>query len=377
MSQSHYDADQLLAFLPMAMESRPLSDALISWASGHIATFDSSYEVTALEARSKALTTLAKDISSHSDDFTYHETNTAACLVLLTAEVSLGYHTQWYRHMQGAGQMIMSASCEGPGKQTIHGPATLKGSSEGQWLLRNFAYHDILGSVTLGTRPLIRGNYLEGITVVEDTYLGVGSEILTFISEISFVDVPCYTDVHIGIPYEDQTAADGPWETFLSIKRRLQRWRCRPGATSALAAAAYSYRSAALIYLYRQMRKHKQAFDPFYPSLQVWHEPENLQDQITQEVANTLLHVSNVPLNGLPECSLLFPLFLAGGEAIEGDDIDTIRTRLKRTHEFRRFGNIVRALEVLEEVWRRRGDGLGGYDWEHLLASQGVDLLLT
>lgn len=112
------------------------------------------------------------------------------------------------------------------------------------------------------------------------------------------------------------------------------------------------YRSAALIYLYRQMRKHKQVFNPLYPSLQVWHEPENLEGQITQEVANTLLHVSNVPLNGLPECSLLFPLFLAGGEAMEDDDIDTIRTRLIRIHEIQ----ILAISYVLWKSLKKSGD---------------------
>lgn len=371
----------------MAMESPALADALVAWASGHLSTVDHSYRITALEARSAALCALVKAISYASDDISCHETNTATCLVLLTSEVCLGYRTGWYNHLVGAKNIIMSARAPtGRGKQVLHGPEAFKKSPEGQWVLRNFAYHDILGSVTLGTNPLISGSYLEGITDVVDTYLGVASQILIFISDISCLDLTPTTahDHHIRRhAYTDQDIISSQ-KSFSVIEHKLQYWRCQADTTPALAAVAYAYRSAALIYLYRWMRSRLRDYHAFD------HSSSTLQDEmictlhakIRTEVSSTLGHISNVPVNGIPESALLFPLFLAGGEATDSSHIEMVRGRLRLILEKRHFQNVLRALEVLEEVWDRRQSSPdqeqnSDVDWKDILSRQGGGLLLT
>lgn len=80
----------------------------------------------------------------------------------------------------------------------------------------------------------------------------------------------------------------------------------------------------------------------------------SLHSNIQTEVTSTLQFVGRIPLSGFPEAALLFPLFLIGGEATDPLHIDLVRTRLRLMLEKRHFHNILRALEVLERVWKCR-----------------------
>jgi transcriptional activator protein UGA3 len=79
----------------------------------------------------------------------------------------------------------------------------------------------------------------------------------------------------------------------------------------------------------------------------------------------------------MPESPLLFPLFIAGGEALQPAQMETVRNRLKHTLGQRRFLNIATALEVLEELWRRRGREEPELDWADIHDRSGKQLLLT
>lgn len=361
-------------FLPMAVESPALADALIAWSSGHLSVYDSAYHITALEARATSLRALAKALTSK--DIAIRETNAAASLVLLTSEVCLGDHTKWYNHLIGVQQIIeFSQSPVSVDGLVLCGSEALKQSPEGQWVLRNFAYHDILGSVTLRKPPLIPGHYLEEITDVVDTYLGVGSEILIFISEIS-----CHYTSSLAHGYlsSDEVNPDttNPWS---AIEQKIKTWRCPPGTLQTLASLAYAYRCAALIHLYRQtVRGLKLVHDVLH-----WGQYENLTvalySKLEAEVSTTLQYVSNIPLNDVPESALLFPLFLVGAEATHSSHMETIRIRLRLMAEKRNFQNIQRALGALEGIWECRAQGVGTnqLDWQDVVGHQGDDLLLT
>lgn len=360
----------------MAMESPALAEALLAYSSGHLSSSDPSHTVVALKARSNALSALSKAISSAADDISTLETTTAACLVLLTSEVCAGNHAGWYKHLVGAKHIITSAqSASSAGVvPTSHGTEAFKSSPGGQWVLRNFAYHDIIGSVTLGTKPLISGRYLQGITDVVDTYLGVGSGILFSISEISCLDATTTTT---------ESTSSFP-QRYSEIERTLQGWRCLDGTAPALAAVAHAYRTAGLIYLYRRVRRFlKPNTNPSLLSLALPGETsESLSMKIRREASNTLDHVAEVPLDDIAESALLFPLFMAGGEATNASQIETVRTRLQMLFCKRRFRNITRASEVLELLWDARQGLLHSaherhVDWEDVLSFQDEPLLLT
>ncbi|KAJ5415519.1 hypothetical protein N7465_004214 [Penicillium sp. CMV-2018d] len=317
-------------FLPMAVESPALADALVAWSSGHLSVYDNTYHITALEARATSLRALAKSLTSE--------------------DIAISVYGR-----------------------VLCGPEALKQSPEGRWVLRNFAYHDILGSVTLRKPPLIPGNYLEEITDVVETYIGVGSEILIFISEVS-----CHHTSSLAHGYlssdEENPDTTNSWS---AIEQKIKNWRCPPGTLQALESLAYAYRCAALIHLYRQtLRSLKLVHDDTH-----WEKHENptfaMYSKIEVEVSTTLQYVANIPLNDVPESALLCPLFLVGAEATYSSHMDTIRIRLSLMAKKRNFQNIQRALGVLEEIWERRAQGFGNnqVDGQDIVGQQSDDLL--
>lgn len=350
------------------MESPALAEALIAYSSGHMSHSDPSYTTVSLAARSRALCELSMTISRPDQTASVTETALSACLILLTSEVCLGSHQSWYNHLVGAKHLIACAQSQADGS-LVKGAQALRLTSEGQWILRNFAYHDIIGSVTLGTKPLLFPDYLRDITHEFDTYLGVASQILVYIGQTTYLD-PSTTDVEIDIR---------PSRNYLSVEHDIETWTCPAGTPPTLQAAAYAYRGAALIYLYRQMRRHLEADpDSFLACGTSLH---TVNDKLQMAVGNTLGSIGQVPENDVSESSLLFPLFIVGGEVERTDQMEFVRARLQVSYNKRKFRNISRALEVLEDLWvyRQIQDVLGGNrpDWEVILKSSSEPLLLT
>ncbi|KAF5690186.1 putative alcohol dehydrogenase [Fusarium denticulatum] len=355
-------------FLPLAMESPALAEALIAYSSGHMSHSDPSYTTVSLAARSRALCELSTTISRPDQAASVTESALSASLIPLTSEVCLESHQSWYNHLVGAQHLIASAQRQADGSLVL-GARALRLTSEGRWILRNFAYHDIIGSVTLGTKPLLCPDYLGDITHEFDMYLGVASQILVYIGQITCLDLST-TDVEIGIR---------PSRNYLGIQYKLESWTCPAGTPPTLEAAACAYRGAALIYLYRKMRRQLEADHNF--SLACGMSLNTLNDKLQTIVEDTLDSIGQVHENHVSESSLLFPLFIVGGEVERTDQMEFVRARLQVSCNKRRCRNISRALEVLEELWvyRQIQDVLGGNrpDWEYILKSGLEPLLLT
>lgn len=355
-------------FIPLAMESPALAEALIAYSSGHMSHSDPSYTTVSLTARSRALCELSMTISHQDQTASVTETALSACLVLLTSEVCLGSHQSWYNHLVGAKHLITCAQSQADGS-LVQGAQALRLTSEGRWILRNFAYHDIIGSVTLGIKPLLSPEYLKDITHEFDTYLGVASPLLVYIGKTTCLSLNPI-DIELGIH---------PSRNHLSIQHEIESWKCPKGTPSTLQAAAYAYRGAALIYLYRNMRRHLEIDNNYYLTFGI--PLSTLNEKLQAIVANTLDSIGQVPENDVSESSLLFPLFIVGGEVERTDQMEFVRTRLQVSYNKRRFRNISRALEVLEELWVYRliQDVVGGErpDWEDILKSSQEPLLLT
>ncbi|SCV33300.1 uncharacterized protein FFB14_04437 [Fusarium fujikuroi] len=355
-------------FLPLAMESPALAEALIAYSSGHMSHSDPSYTTVSLAARSRALCELSATISRPDQTASVTETALSACLILLTSEVCLGSHQSWYNHLVGAKHLIACAQSQADGS-LVKGAQALRLTSEGRWILRNFAYHDILGSVTLGTKPLLFPDYLRDITHEFDTYLGVASQILICIGQVTCLDLST-TYVEAGIH---------PSRNYLSVEHDIESWKCPAGTPSTFQAVAHAYRGAALIYLYRKMRRHLEADTNTF--LACGTSLNTMNGKLHMAVDNTLDSIGHVPENDVSESSLLFPLFIVGGEVERTDQMEFVRARLQASYKKRKFRNISRALEVLEELWvyRQIQDVLGGNrpDWEDILNSGAEPLLLT
>ncbi|KAH7011002.1 fungal-specific transcription factor domain-containing protein [Ilyonectria destructans] len=368
----------LTAFLPMAMESVALFDVLLAFASGHLSLTDESYKVAALETRSTAIRSLATAISTPSDQVACHETNAAACLGLVIYEAGVGDCRAWYTHLKGTQNIIKSTSAHSGGK-LLNGPEAFKHSTEGRCILRNYAYHDVIGSITLQKTPLLRGDYLDGIADVVDSCIGVAAGLLCIIARIGFLGEET--------TIKDQTSDDEVREKLqqlqsasAEIEQELLSWHCHPDASPGLAALAYAYRTAALIVLYRLVRSRIRssraaALDFWGPEADTM---DAIQTKIQGQVADTLEHVSEIPVGSAPEGALLFPVFIAGGEAIEQDHIDMVRSRLRLMARKRQFRNLSQARDVLEDLWdlRKMRQGVNA-DWTQILDASGEDLLLT
>ncbi|KAL2286162.1 hypothetical protein FJTKL_06999 [Diaporthe vaccinii] len=354
-----YQNSFLSALLPMAMESQTLFDSVVALASGNLSNFDPAYQVAAMEARFRALRGLGADVSRPFAAIHDYETALASCLLLSASEAILGLRTGWSEHLMGARSVIMSAR-----REDCRGPEAFRGSTEGEWLLRNFAYHDILGSVTSGRPALIPGNYLEGLGDTVDSYLGVHSQLLVYISQISALRAP------EDILAADEQRSDGgeavdPMAALCQIEQKLRSWH--PSSSDpVLEATACAYKSAALIYLHQRMRQ----INPMTGTS---------DSMVSGEVQVILDNIAKIPEDAHPDGILLFPLFMAGGEPTHLQDMETIRLRLRSIDTIRGFRNVLRACEVLEEVWRTRttATGSNSVDWKDILHNQGGGLLLT
>jgi transcriptional activator protein UGA3 len=216
---------------------------------------------------------------------------------------------------------------------------------------------------------LLNRGYLSGNTEEFDTYLGVATQLLGFIAEIT-----CLSFDSVDVLMQRQSS-----RSHLNIERDLQTWKCPAGTPSSLEAVAHAYRGAALILLYRKIRKDSEAHDDTWLGFDI--SLETLKDKIEAVVTSVLEHIKSVPENHVSESPLLFPLFIVGGEVDYQKEMELVRKRLESSYRKRSFRNISRALDVLEQLWigRQVQGVLGGKraEWEDILRSTEESLLLT
>jgi transcriptional activator protein UGA3 len=370
--------------LPLAVESSTLLAALIALASGNLSNFNKTYRLAALEARSQALVALGKTVANPLEDIHECESALASCLILSTSEAILGQRSGWSEHLIGAKMIVQTARVSNHDGLLLTGPDAFKTSPEGEWLLRNFAYHDILGSVTTRRPPLISGLYLRSMADVVDSYMGVHLEVLVFISQISSLDfnIAHAEDVLIQLPLGFLAGGStkifnlgNTWNSCYSLEQDIRAWQPR-GLDPILNSMALAYKGSALVYLYQRMRQYLR--DACIDS-EVQHRLSHIRTMISIEVTQILDSIMHIPSGADAECIMLFPLFMAGGEAIHPSDMETVRARLRLIDETRGFRNIQRASEVLEEVWAASlaSADTRQVDWYDVLERQGGGLLLT
>ena len=378
-------------FIPMSVDSEPVLSALMAWSSMHLSRFDPSFTVPALEYKSSALNAVASALSPLSTKLKNAESmefTLAAALILCSLEVCFGDTSRWFDHLLGARFIIQSAKSLGPNGKVFRGTEHFMRTIDGQWLLSHFAYHDVLGSVALDQPPLLHGAYWLKEEEVVDPYLGVGSQILVLISEISSLPRPS-TEAIEWVGSDEGSASPEPsditgWlqlitsirteeNSFatraLEIEKCLQDWRPPLTVNSSLQALANSYKTSGLIYLYRKIR----TFAPATTYV--------ANQQIAKYVDETISHMRKIPLSSLPECATPFPLFMAGAETMDPDHTRYVRERLDSQLTHRGFGNVQSIMDVLDELWRLKSSNQKGptgemIDWRDIVTAKGWRLPL-
>lgn len=335
-------------------------------------------------------------------------------------ESILGDTSKWYNHLVGASQIIRATSGTMYNDEELSAEqlGSFFNTFEGQWLKRNFAYHDVLHTVTMNTRPLISGYYWQSEDEsVADSYFGLASRIIYLISEISVLnadmaeaaalfateaskspspsssttatsptvfgddEAKIFEDPEIqhvprkDIPQPETNGQSQSRSDFSSraqqLENELQEWTPPECQDIHLKAMAETYRSAALIHLYRVLRRHLPDLTPA------------LDRKLATPVRSIVEAVEKMPVRCLPETTLLFPLFMAGGETNNADQIRIIRQRMLDIVNYRHFHNVEVALTVLDELWRLRagnttpGNGQKRVDWIDVLARRRWRLALT
>ncbi|KAM0426287.1 hypothetical protein ACHAPT_008327 [Fusarium lateritium] len=362
----------------MAFECAPLMHAVSAWASSHLALRDTSFKNLSLRYRGYALARLQE--SMHESELST-EMCLAVTMVFCSMECISEATESWYPHLTGAA----AALTRRPGSS--QDPKNLVQSTfEGRWLLRNFAYHDVMASVSLDRRPLIRGFYWASEDdSLADPYFGFASRLLYLVSETSrlnadFADakgsMSTQADADSDI-LENMTSLNpiASRESFSGrardIEKEFQDWTCPSGQDgSPLALLGESYRQAGLIHLYRTLGRHINGYSTI------------LRSKISKCVEAICKLSKDVPEGCLVECTLLFPLFMAGGDAYELSHIETIREKLCAMERWRKFRNVQACLDVLDEVWRRRTDGSRRndqdvVDWLDIVRQRGWQLSIS
>ncbi|CAI7578012.1 unnamed protein product [Penicillium manginii] len=376
----------LSVFLPMAMHSPPLLNTLIAWSSAHLSLRDHSFQQVAIQNRCGALSDLRGALES---DPTNIEANLAMSLVLCSLESIMSDNgAAWYQHLVGAAGVITAntptAVLEGSSTPELLKP--FEDAHSGRWLLRNFAYRDIVMAVARDQAPLLSSHHFLQLdeSRLPDSHFGLASEILEIISQITALNeevktiistVRSRTDSNFAFNHQTKSVHDEFEQAeimtrFMSLEARLNLWACPASTDTSLRLLAETYRSSAFIHLYRSQRR---AFP---------HQAVELSKKAMEQAAAIVESIEQMPTRSLPECTLLFPIFLAGGESTDESHIKSIRDRMLDMIESRGFRNVQVALSVLEKLWRLRiarksSSSSVRVDWLDIVQQDGIELSLS
>ncbi|KAM0518889.1 hypothetical protein ACHAPE_003879 [Trichoderma viride] len=377
----------LSVLLPMAFDCGTLLDAMAAWSSAHLALRDPSFHNVSLQHRGRVLSNLGAALNGNN-------LSGEMCLAITMAMCSMetisdATTSGWAHHLLGAAAVLQSGSSDGPEgalqkSRTIINSYWLE-SVERKWLVRNFAYHDILMSVSLDRRPLITGDYwMSADDEMADPYFAFASKIMLLTSEISVLNADC-ADYELSLLDEGSSPEEDDYDSFFglpppfnydtflerarSIADELREWECPAvSADTPLGFLSQTYQSAGLIYLHYVLQK-------YFPE----HSVDILTEGLDVYVELVCDAAQKVPEGSLAECSLLFPLFIAGGEAKSATHIERIKNRLYTMNKWRRFRNVNACREVLEELWERRSE-LGEAEtlsWRDVVRERGWQLALS
>lgn len=340
-----------------------------------------------MQNRCAALRDLRNALGSDSTDM---ESNLAMSLVLCSLESIMSDNGDaWFLHLNGAAGVIASKLGT---EQPSDGHSTtldvmlreFEDGHSGRWLLRNFAYRDIVMSVARDQPPLLSSHQFLQLDEpwLPDSHFGLASNILEILYHTTALNEEVKGILHSQSSLPNNAELDLDVRTgafaqspeiltrFLSLEARLTRWVCPPSTDLSLRLLAESYRSSALIHLYRSMRR----------AFPVWQ--DELSSKALSQVAVIVGCIEQMPTRSLPECTLLFPLFLAGGEATDELHIKCIRNRMLDMIDSRGFRNVAVALSVLEKLWRlriARKTALASVrvDWLDIVQQEGIHLSLS
>ncbi len=340
--------------LPMAFVDSSLLHALFAYASSHSDSAAPVLPVTA-EARLEFENQVARGVAEAITKNAVTETTLACALIISTAEVVRGDTSRWLLHLQGAGHLVNHL-----------GAAGLLRTADGAFLLRYFAYHDIMAALSTGNRPLLDGVYwvqdIDAKIEAADSFMGLAHHVLrhltticAFVADTADLEYSSSTDRRSRVTLQADDMAQALRQQDLQLQVDLTDRHI-----DALVHHAEAFRFASLFYLYRHLLRFCDAGAVY-------------RLRMADCVREIFRHVSLIPANLFCEMGLLFPLFMAGiGSMDDAETSQYIHNRLRSIENWTKFRHVTRAREMLQLLQEK-----GRTDWEVMLRELNWHLSLA
>ncbi|KAI9703926.1 MAG: hypothetical protein M1820_005708 [Bogoriella megaspora] len=342
-------------YIPMALHTRGLLDALLACASLHQArraqTLEDEEQLLDLSNKYQlcCLGYLRERINQ-GGDLREDAYGIVAITILLAGIESINGNnsTKWRKQIASA-RNLLSRMCIGNSSK----------SWEVESLIRHLNYHDTMSSLMVGIgepdpiafdqhSPLAIGSESETSNYI-DPLMGISQDIFALIRRIQYLPRP----ISLSDP------------EYLMLEHEISQWKHADlaslqidlGTALELTVLAEANRLAALILLYRRADQ----LHPMLPSL----------------ASQTMSLIRCIPKASMTEAGFNLPLFVAGAELESEDEIEECLVRLFAMRDKFKFENITNMILVLEEVWRARLNEERKRDWEDVLRSWGWTISLS
>lgn len=326
----------LRVFLPMAVDNEGVRNAIAGWSATHLRDIDDKFDsqsCTYMKLAATWLETALEDEMSQDLDATL-----AVALIICAVEVCKDTDSQWARYRRIAHEIIKR-------RDLIH----TYGGREQIFLLKNFAYHDVMSSTEPGM----------GTELYHETQV-----ILTTIPNIGGPD--CYMGICTGL-YSLISES-----TSLAARVRLENWTQRTIATHAsrliVAIDSCEPNQQDLFGLKaEEQAKHSAMFKILQLTAKLYINQILLRYNSTSIGSQILIQTVMPLLSSLQTVlvEMLFPLFIIGVDAL-GDDQKKVGRMMEIMFERFRIGNVRCAFSVMEKCWEANEEGEVYVDWNEL-----------
>lgn len=279
------------------------------------------------------------------------KSDAATSVVLLLDNICSGDITGTYRvHLNAARNILERRQDIEPDHEDI--PIL-------RFLYEFVAYHDIIGLITSLEGPVAPTLVLPGRIMQPDApaaLMGVHDGLLSLVTEITKIRNEKRMLLNRGMDPNNFSL----YLRGLDIETAINNWQPEQIEGSPRHTASLLYRNCAWIYLCRTIEVGRDA-------------------KIKHAVDTGLQLLRAIPENSGVQSILLLPLFLLGCAAFEEYQRPEIRRQFERLQEWSSLGNIRRAYEVVQELWKLMDDKdeSKSWDWAQLMKDMGYDMLVT
>ncbi|KAG9228984.1 fungal-specific transcription factor domain-containing protein [Amylocarpus encephaloides] len=370
--------------LPLSHICSPVMNAIFALSSAHLEYAGIENEEKSLTFHNRALQGVAQLIEQN--DPAQREEVLGAIILLVYYEVLV----------QKSNSNIVNGHLKGAMTIMRSGPRIT--TPAGLFLERAFRFYDVIAALSLGTSPNTNDQptstpfpddqslFSSPLSSV-DTLLGLSTDLWPIIHRLSHLlsfKKSLKDAINAGEMSKATVLRTELENTSQAIEQALTTWKPTvssnssspeddeaPGSQPDLSEPriqsilnnAEAYRNSAFVYLYRTIRSY----------------PRN-NGLVQKHTHLSLLACSNVVKNAKqcydgPMSALLWPLFVAACVANTPEDRELAIEAFRGTERRQKMNNIMRAWEVVQEVWRRADFGDEDADWMSIRIEKGYNIV--